>query len=339
MIDLNWTQFKSFFTSRSLPIDYVETDDSYHLACENGLFLVRCLLDKETDTSDIEDFTDNFAASANTYQRRVMSIQDAPAAGSSFKAIPVSNVGLEGSSSRISSHNFCDKTTWWQTATQVVDQTVSSVAGLGLQFLTNRKNIIDLTHGKVFDEDNINHDGRYTVRVKVNGVLLGIEAGYSFDYSTGILVFVSAQIGKTVQVSYWYATSSDYVLAPKPGKALLVQHTEVQFSNDASISVSNPISFGTYVNGVKVAELKYKSEFDIIDDSNLGYEVPIFGTLTKSVIIFPFNYSTLKELKASDNVEIRCKLLGAPESDGLEPKLAGTKATVTFYCLSRNESA
>lgn len=61
MIVLNFTDFITFTTSRSISFDWVENTEAYHLACDSGLFTVSCTLDKSpSDTTDLVNFETNY---------------------------------------------------------------------------------------------------------------------------------------------------------------------------------------------------------------------------------------------------------------------------------------
>lgn len=63
---LNWTQFKTISNAKSMSIQYIETDNFYHLKSFDGVFCIDCELSKNpTDTTDLLDFENNYKANAN----------------------------------------------------------------------------------------------------------------------------------------------------------------------------------------------------------------------------------------------------------------------------------
>jgi hypothetical protein len=67
MIQVNWTDFKSFIDSRSLPIQYIEFPKEYYLVGIDGPFQIKCLLDRApTNNTDLLDFENNYKAVGNT---------------------------------------------------------------------------------------------------------------------------------------------------------------------------------------------------------------------------------------------------------------------------------
>ena len=58
---LNWTQFKTISNAKSMSIQYIETDNFYHLKSFDGIFTIDCELNKNpSDTTDLLDFENNF---------------------------------------------------------------------------------------------------------------------------------------------------------------------------------------------------------------------------------------------------------------------------------------
>lgn len=250
-----------------------------------------------------------------------------------LKSMAVHEVPPEGTSSVFVSHDFTDKTTWYQESVAVTDETLTD-SGDGLTFEAANTHFIDMTHGKIHKEDTLNAAGDYDITVKVNDVVQ--TSGYSVDYVAGEITFDSSQSGNTVKLTYRYASGSTWTLGPaEAGKTLHVKHTEVQFSKSANID--SPINFDTFVynpadlpNKVRYDRVRYKSIRDIVNESNLGYSVPAIGSLTEETIIFPFVYGTVKSLTASSGAEIRVSI-----QDDIE--LTGTYGTLTFYVLVKDE--
>ena len=64
---VSWTILKNFFTTRYAPLNYVEFESYYWLKADDISFSLECELDKSaSDTTDLDDFEDNYKASANT---------------------------------------------------------------------------------------------------------------------------------------------------------------------------------------------------------------------------------------------------------------------------------
>lgn len=66
MIRVNWSQIKSFVTARNVPLQYIEADDSYLLYAYDGqMQLTAYLIKNPADTTDLNDFENNFKADSN----------------------------------------------------------------------------------------------------------------------------------------------------------------------------------------------------------------------------------------------------------------------------------
>lgn len=82
-IETNWTSLKSFATSRSVSIQYVDFNGNYYLAAMDNFFAVQTLISKEdSENEDLIDFETNYKANANKPVTFNSSVQSQPAFGS-----------------------------------------------------------------------------------------------------------------------------------------------------------------------------------------------------------------------------------------------------------------
>jgi hypothetical protein len=250
----------------------------------------------------------------------------------------------EGPSVNFVTHNWADPCTWFG---QSVRETGLELVGHGngKLFSSHRRHWIDLNHGRYYREDLIK--AAYLPKVYVDGVEKTERApfadsggDYIIDYVTGTVEFFETPSG-TVTADFSYANGSRYTIAPTAGKKLIVENSEVQFSED--LVMNDTIHFQAWAynpmdppNKVPVTEATtYKTIRDFVDEARGVYPViPRVGGsergLTTAHIVFPFNYKTVKELAASYGLEIRVWL------DGDIP-YEGKFATATFYCTSKDE--
>jgi hypothetical protein len=256
-----------------------------------------------------------------------------------------------GTESDIATHNFCDKTTWFYESTYVSFQTATDT-GDGLSFKLPNEFIIDLTHGKVFQEDavrdSIAHGYNLTVLVdgyekKQFSIFDNYEQdGYDYfmDYRTGTITFLENQSGKTVLASYAYANGSGWRLAPESGKVINIEESEVQFSKNLVFNDGIVFEYWAYnpadlPNKVCVLKETYKSIYNFIDEARGCYPtIPAiggadYGTKTET-IGFPFNYNVVRQMKSSEGFEVIIRTKNGRE-------LGGDKATATFYCTIKSE--
>lgn len=311
---LEWKPFKAFVEAKNLSIQYSESSEAYYLVAGNGIFY--CSLPKSNKNDDLLDFETNFKTSGNGNLDKL----------DSYNRLEVSLHEPTGRFYTLVSHDLTDKCTWYQKSTRVTDELCTSI--LGLIYNLSHNFVIDTTHGRITDEDNLSG---YEVIVKVNDVVQ--TSGYTVNYESGIVTFTSSKLGSTVKVTYSYAGSSYFEIRPNAGKILRLQHAELQFSNDVSMKNT---SFEIFVDHPVAGEIlvdrkTYKNEKDVINVANLGQgEVVKFGLLSQNVRVFPFNYSRTIDLRSSELTVMRLKIKD-------HEAYTGEFATVTFYTVEVDE--
>lgn len=238
----------------------------------------------------------------------------------------------EGSAATIVSYNFCDKTTWWQTAVPITMETLTATSTT--IFNTAHLFIIDLTHGKCYDEDTATTaDPTLIPKIYIDDVL--VTTGYTINYHTGVITFTSPVIG-VVKASYKYAINSYFILKPRAGQTLSILKSQVQFSSDCLIS--SPMVFEAWIDhpvygkiAIPGTKIKYKNEQDFISACNGGQDIiKAWGACLLDTCVLAFNYARPKPVKSSTKVEIRVYVQGHTE-------LTGTLANGTFYVATENE--
>jgi hypothetical protein len=226
-------------------------------------------------------------------------------------------------------HDLCDKTTWYQESTE---HTGISLTASGLDYNhADHAHWIDLTHGKLYGEDNVANLREPKIYVDA----VEVTTGFSINYSTGVVTFDSTPSG-AVTADFWKAGSSCFSVIPDAGKVLSLEHAELQFASD--VMMSSPIRFEIWVynpydlpNKVPYKVIRYKNIKDIINAANLGQGyIPKISGLQHDILVFPFNYIATKPLQSSVGAELRVSI-----EDDVE--LAGEWATATFYFLSEDE--
>lgn len=261
--------------------------------------------------------------------------------------------------------NWCDKTTWYAASGYVEDE-VASDSGDHTTYNLAHQNAIDTYHGKITFEDYLkdSEERSFRVVVKVNDVVkteqdphFGTGGDFTVDYALGKITFLAAlQPTDVVEVTYHYAVSSAYTIAPSAGKILMVDKVEVQFSGD--IEMQDSFVFQAYglvdvfapqlmappynvPSGTKIPlgdPLTYKTLNDLLNDSNHAYPAyPAVGgsnwrALKTAAYIFAWNYDVgATNLHAAYGMEVVVKL----QHDAV---CGGDFATATFYCTSEDEA-
>lgn len=250
----------------------------------------------------------------------------------------------EGSSFINVTFDLTDKTTWFQEASRVADMPLALISGKDYQ--APNTFLIDAVHGKIYMEDSLTENAlpsylggvlKYKVIIKDNGIVINEGADVVIDYITGkfSLLETYTPVGE-ITATYYYAGSSMFTIKPDEGTVIHIEHSELQFTKD--LVMSAPIHFDIYVynpydlpNKVLYKRTTYKNIKDIINAANLGTGViDAVDILTNDVLVFPFDYATLKSLKHSEGAELRISVEG-------DVPFTGEWGTATFYLLKEDQ--
>jgi hypothetical protein len=149
--------------------------------------------------------------------------------------------------------NLCDPCAWYQKATQLIEQAMSTADDQ--TFTSGVSNWIDLTHGRVFREDEVPNHAAYIplIEVDTGGGFMPMtentwgasDNDYSIDYPNGSVTFnTPLQPTDQVRATFYHAGSSEFTIEPELGKRLKVLYVEVQFTKD--VEMSGDILFDIY---------------------------------------------------------------------------------------------
>lgn len=253
-------------------------------------------------------------------------------------AIPVTMYKPEEESFTRATHDFTNKTTWYSNSIRISDETLTTSDDLTYSAVNDY--FIDVI-GKVLNRQDLHQDK--AIIIKVDDVV--VDDGFTIDHVSGEVTFSTAQTGKTIKCSYNYATNSEWILKPDANKLLIIEHSEVQFSKD--VEINTPLRFEIWVYnpghlvvghpyehyGLKIPyqNIQYNSIRDLVNEANLGTGyIPQMGDLPGDILVFPFNYVSVKPFASSVGAELRIKSVNDVE-------LTGSYGTATFYLISRNE--
>jgi hypothetical protein len=236
------------------------------------------------------------------------------------RALKTTPTKLEGSSSLLVSHNFCDKTTWWQKSIRVIEEVLSPDQAYLIYTSTNSY-WIDLVSGKVPYEDR--YASNYRAIVYVDNI--EITTGFVINYQNGSIIFNQSQAGKVIKATYSYENSSTWT----SGKILKLLGTEVKFTSDASLD--SGLDFVVTINNYQVSKVTYKNLENLLICSRgkIG-RITGFGTLTTDLISIDYDYVTSKELRYSQAAAIEISIVD-------HQPLPGTLGFVTAYIISIDE--
>jgi len=251
------------------------------------------------------------------------------------------------------SPNWCDKTTWYGKAVEVLAEAVGTGDGATTVFALAQSNVIDLTHGKVSDEEGVPLPSGATMSswqpvVKVDGVTQteavpfgGAANDYSINYATGQITFTSAPANTlAITCDYFHclvgAGASAFYFGPPAGKKWVIEIGETQFSQDLGLTdtvIFVPVIAGT---DTEVAPRTLYKTLGVYMDYTVGSFpiVPAFGGaergLSQPTIILRWDYQSAMVLKASQGVGVKVFL----ENDQV---FTGERATFTLYVTESNE--
>lgn len=262
--------------------------------------------------------------------------------------------GIFGSSGvTFISHDFGDRTTWYQRSVRVIDEiAVDSGDGLTfnsanpwwiniyskkITFLRNKVSLRDGSTGKHSD---------FAVIVKVNNSVISSNA-YSVDFESGKIVFNSAQTGNEVKITYNHnnniANRSEWILAPASAKEFIVRRVEIQVSTTCKFE--KPLRFEIWA-GRTIAQLTaenfpdayfdagygqmradYQDVRGLLNHANCGYNflpMPQAG-IADPVAVLPFDY--VKSILMSGKNMVFVRIINMDDVPLTDAELC----TVSFY--------
>lgn len=318
LINLNtWTEFKSFVDSRSLSVQWFDSDGNYYLAAFDGVFTVFHTMIKDSG-DDQTEFESNYKSVGN---KPVLKIDP--------DGKPIQAIGKPSGQDfkAIVSHDFSNQTSWYTESTRVSGETLSG-SGTG-PYTSAHDNWIDLTSGLVPREDEIL--STYAAKIYDNGS--EVTSGITVDYAAGTVTFDSAPTGP-VTADYSYEDGSTWTLAPESGKVMSLEHAELDFTLDVSFNIVyfeiwayNPADLP---NKMMVEQVIYKGMKDILKIANDVQVVPAIGEITEQTLRAVFDYASTIDLKDSLGMELRIRT----KDDAV---MTGEFGSITLYTVSKDE--
>ena len=273
---------------------------------------------------------------------------------SSIDNVPFVQIDLrtgrpQSQSYTIVSHDFTDRTTWYQNSVPVQNQTLVTSDNLAFQAPVDMRHWVDIDSKKLtLDYKGVlERDGSSSlasvreVIVKVDGEPID-PSSYTVDYPLGKVTFEEAQTG-AVTASFWHndgvMNPSDFLLNPPPGWCFRIEHVEIQFSK--SMNFTDAVGFEIWAGGplsdymdfnmmlfdagYGQSRTLYRGMRDLINWCNNQYPIiPACGDMTDDILVFPFKFLIAPTIKSSQGALIR---LFTQNNDMLQ----GEIATATFY--------
>lgn len=172
---------------------------------------------------------------------------------------PVSMQPPSGTAVNFYSHNLCDKCSWHTESIYVASESLTSIDGKTWSSLNSHW--IDLTHGRVYKEDQVLLDRDPTlpslvpsIEVMESGVWVTksenswgfLDNDFTIDYDLGTVTFnVAIGSGAQVRASYHHADAMVFYITPDPGTVLKIIYAEIQHTNP--LKFNQTISFQTQI--------------------------------------------------------------------------------------------
>jgi hypothetical protein len=250
--------------------------------------------------------------------------------------------------------DFTDRTCWYQKSIKVENEILTD-SGDHKTFTSVHPWWIDIHHYKLaLDWAKIpNRDGtlsnfdKWEVQVCVSGVPQ--TTGFAIDYVSGTVTFDSVQ-SDPITATYWtndgVVNPSEYLIVPPAGKRFLVEHVEMQFSQN--LQWKTPVYFEVWAGadlatygdfpdylydaGYGQGRSMYRSIRDCISwfNNGMGITIPApTAEFANDIICFPFLFLVATEMRSDQGTLLRLYL-----KDNIE--FVGEIGTATIYMEMNN---
>lgn len=273
----DWSDFKKWLngTYASFSHSWMEDDSTYTVIIQDSNLYRICSFNKGT-----EEATD-FETSWKT-NKPVQKLD------SSSRPVVVTEP-RSGDDTVYTTHDFCDKCTWFGESVRVVDKTITSGDG-GTTWDTGDGYIIDMISGRVQDDDGLVEEQKllnpsdphgYQVVVKIDGVLKTMRepfeasgGDYEVLWEAGQIRFFTPVTTGTVTASYSKAAGSTFFLKPLPDKILSIERAKTDFSENIVMLDGVEYSVWGYV-------WYFAKEYAEANSLPLDMKIPLYTTKYK----------------------------------------------------------
>lgn len=338
---VTWADLKVLRAKKVAGLHSYETANSTDVyLIEEGAPTFWCTIYKtghaEYDAGIREDWEDNYLSGAN-----------GPTHGKTTYGIPVTAPGPRtGTELVLTTHNFCDPTSWFCTSERVTEQVLTTSDGLTY---ASGEVIIDMTHGKTWDENALCLDVAHGYALVVTSDDAAMvertpfaDSGgdYVTNYLTGEITFSASQTGKEVKATFSKMVDSTFKIVPDAGTRINIERARARFSQDVVLNDAVKFEIWAYdpydlPNKVKIKETVYKTIDNFNDEAEEpAAELPTIGGAKRGMASplhsLSFRYGTIRPLSAAYGLEIRVRLTS-------DVAFGGWRALATFYCTVENE--
>lgn len=357
-----WTEWKQVYANKNFAFQYEESVDKYFIWGYDGPEVHLCEIWKSVvpdaavsgSYTQIQNDTDKIDFETN-YKSKGNEPINSKSSDRSFIVDVSLRKGAPGTDSlTIVTHDFSDRTSWYQNSVKVIDGTLTDIGnGLTFQAAVGVRNWINIDSPKLTYDHNklLLRDGtfgkeeEYRVIVKVNNIIAD-KSTYTINFIDGSITFSTTKAGSIVTATYYHndgiANRSDFLINPPVGQMFRIEHVEIQFSRylqfptqvtlemwaGGTLATYGDFNDTLYNAGYGQQRSVYRGHRDLINWCNNQYPViPACGDLTQDILVFPFKFLVAVDMKSSQGTMFRVHTVN-------DIPLTGELSTATLYMES-----
>ena len=164
--------------------------------------------------------------------------------------LKTSSIARPGSEAYFFTHNYCDPCTWYQGAVQCVDVELTQNGAPRVWKNTDHPNWIDITHGRIFNEDALpeqathipsveySTDGGTTWNALTENSWGDNDGDFNIEYELGEIHLNKDLAATNVRATFYKAASAMFTIKPKAGRLLRVKYVETQYEADIEMTTN-----------------------------------------------------------------------------------------------------
>lgn len=227
------------------------------------------------------------------------------------------------------SHDFCDPTTWYQEASVVSGETLTTSDNLTFSF-TN-PSVVE--YEKVVDSEKVPNNKRLKIYIDDVEIDKNSNLVSNINYSNGTITFNSTQTG-VITADYAYVDPSNpnrskWTLTPVSGSVVAITAAKVKFSKD--IVYPSPMTLNITINpyiipGGIAASKKYRTMREYIGFASRWEILPAFGGFNNDIVHLLYDYKGSVVLNSAYSMGAELSI------DDNQPR-TGEIGVVTFQCV------
>lgn len=297
---ITWDEAKTIQTNTQAPFYYAQigtSPDIYAVYLATYKFTFATLVIKP---ADVTDFETNYQSSAISSTTPAGALAKAVTKGASTSSLAVSVRQRDEPGFMqwtIVTHDYTDKTTWYQKSTITTDEVLSAAGGNS--FSSANANWINPDHPKLYNQSynegvppygqkglwmpDGSREAKSTFRpiIKIDDVIQ--NSGYTINYETGVVTFGSTVTG-VVKATYYKAVTSEFIIVPPSGVIWTIPRVEVNTTSSLIFDATTYFQYWrdptyTFSNtAFMLSEMLYQSMPQLQASATVGADVyPAMG--------------------------------------------------------------